>query len=80
MRYSEQSLPVGVVPGPVSALEADVLVVVAFEGEGAALAASFDHATDGRVAAAFESREPSMWRSIPCPCACSASARSSSAE
>ncbi len=57
MRYSEQSLPVGVVSGPVSALEADVLVAVAFEGEGAALAASFDHATDGRVAAAFESRE-----------------------
>ena len=35
MRYSEQSLPVGVVSGPVAAIETDVLVVAAFEGEAA---------------------------------------------
>ena len=32
------------------------------------------------AAAAFASREPSMWKSIPCAWACSASARSSSSE
>jgi leucyl aminopeptidase len=57
MRYSEQSLPVGVVSGPLPALDADVLVVTAFEGESAALAAALDGAAGGRVSAAFESRE-----------------------
>jgi len=57
MRYSEQSLPVGVVTGPPSALEADVLVAAAFEGEAAALGAAFGGADAERVAAAFESRE-----------------------
>ena len=57
MRYSEQSLPVGVVSGPASGIEADVVVAVACEGEGATLAAAFDAAAGGRVGAAFESRE-----------------------
>ena len=57
MRYSEQSLPVGVVSGPVAAIDTDVLVVAAFEGDSAALGAAFDGAAAGRVAAALESRE-----------------------
>ena len=57
MRYSEQSLPVAVVPGPLQALEADVVAVPAFEGEGAAAAGVLDGAAGGRVAAAIDSRE-----------------------
>jgi leucyl aminopeptidase len=57
MRYSEQSLPVGVVSGPLAAIDTDVLVVAAFEGDPAALGAVFDGAAAGRVAAALESRE-----------------------
>lgn len=57
MRYSEQSLPVGVVSGPASAVEADVIVAVAFEGEGAAAGAAYDAGAGGRVSAAFDSRE-----------------------
>ena len=57
MRYSEQSLPVGVASGPLAAIDTDVLVVAAFEGDSAALGAAFDGAAAGRVAAAFESRE-----------------------
>ena len=57
MRYSEQSLPVGVVCGPWPALDAEVLVVAAFEGDAAPLAAALDGAAGGRVAAAFERRE-----------------------
>jgi leucyl aminopeptidase len=57
MRYSEQSLPVGVVSGPAPAIEADVVVAVACEGEGASAAAAFDDAAGGRVGAAFERRE-----------------------
>jgi leucyl aminopeptidase len=56
MRYSEQSLPVGVVSAPLAALDADVVVVPAFEGEAAALAA-LDVAAGGRIGPAFESRE-----------------------
>ena len=56
MRYSEQSLPVGVVSTPLSTLEADVLVVVAFEGEAAALS-PVGGADQDRIAAAIASRE-----------------------
>jgi leucyl aminopeptidase len=57
MRYSEQSLPVGVVSAPLSTLDADVVVVPAFEGEVTGLAPVLDGAAGGRVSAAFESRE-----------------------
>jgi leucyl aminopeptidase len=57
MRYSEQSLPVGIVSGPLSAIDADVLVVAVFEGEGPASGGAFDDAAGGRVAAAIDSRE-----------------------
>jgi leucyl aminopeptidase len=57
MRYSEQSLPVALVSGPLSAIDADVLAIPAFEGEAAAAAAALDDGAGRRVAAAFESRE-----------------------
>jgi leucyl aminopeptidase len=45
------------VSGPASAVEADVVVAVAFEGEGVAAAAAYDAGAGGRVSAAFDSRE-----------------------
>ena len=69
MRYSEQSLPVGVVSAPLASLEADVLVVVAFEGEVPALSA-LDAAAGERVAAAVAGREftakPGTMFTTPC--------------
>jgi leucyl aminopeptidase len=57
VRYTEQSLPVGVVPAALASLNVDVLAVPAFAGEGASLSAVYDGVTGGRVSAAFESRE-----------------------
>ena len=69
MRYSEQSLPVGVVSAPLASLEADVLVVVAFEGEVPVLSA-LDAAAGERVAAAVAGREftakPGTMFTTPC--------------
>ncbi|MFO7693843.1 MAG: leucyl aminopeptidase [Vicinamibacterales bacterium] len=56
MRYSEQSLPVGVVSAPMASIDADVAVVVAFEGEEPS-AAGLDGAAGARIAAAFATRE-----------------------
>ena len=56
MRYSDQSLPVGVVSAPLAAIDADVIVVAAFEGEAPSLS-GLDAAAGGRLSAAFSARE-----------------------
>jgi len=56
MRYSDQSLPVGVVSAPMASIDADVLVVVAFEGEVPGLAA-LDGAARERLVEAVAARE-----------------------
>jgi leucyl aminopeptidase len=57
MRYTEQSLPVGVVASAWPALDVDVLVVPVFEGEAPPAVAVLDGVTGGRITASIESRE-----------------------
>jgi len=56
MRYSEQSLPVGVAAGSCAALDADVLVVPIVEGEDGPGFRMADCACGGRLSAALASR------------------------
>ncbi len=57
MRYTEQSLPVGVVASAWPALDVDVLVVPVFEGEAPPAVAVLDGVTGGRITASIEGRE-----------------------
>ncbi len=57
MRYTDQSLPVGVVVSAWPALDVDTLVVPVFEGEPPDGAAELDGVTGARVTAAIERRE-----------------------
>ena len=56
MRYSEQSLPVGVAAGSCAGLQADVLVVPVFEGEAGPGFTMADGACGGRLSAAVATR------------------------
>lgn len=56
MRYTEQSLPVGVAAAALSSLDADTLVVPVFEGETGPAWSLADAACDGRLSAASASR------------------------
>jgi leucyl aminopeptidase len=56
MRYSEQSLPVGVAAGSCAGLDVDVLVVPVFEGEEGPGFRMADAACAGRLGAAVASR------------------------
>ena len=56
MRYTEQSLPVGVVVAPFALLDVDVLVVAVFEGETGTAWALADAACGGRLTDAVTSR------------------------
>ncbi|MCX6551642.1 MAG: leucyl aminopeptidase [Acidobacteria bacterium] len=57
MRYTDQSLPVGVVAAPLAGIDADVLVIPVIEHEKPPTLSLADAATGGRLVTAFESRE-----------------------
>lgn len=57
MRYTEQSLPIGIAVSAPSALDVDVLVIPVFEGEPPPAVVAQSAVTAGRVNAALESRE-----------------------
>ena len=56
MRYTEQSLPVGVAAAPLASLEVEVLVVPVFEGQAGPAWTLADAACEGRLTAALTSR------------------------
>lgn len=56
MRYTEQSLPVGVVAAPLASLDVDAVILPVFEGDLGPVWAQADSACGGRLAAALAAR------------------------